>query len=661
MRSSSYRPDIDGLRAIAVLAVVGFHGFPGLIEGGFIGVDIFFVISGYLISNNIFVEINQKSFTFLGFYSRRIKRIFPALILVLIVSIVVGYTVLLIQEYKQFSRYLISASIFTSNLSLLRDSGYFDASAESKPLLHLWSLGVEEQFYLIWPLFIWFIWKVWGRLHHAIFIITLLSLFCNFIQIDRNVAVDFYSPQTRFWELSIGAWLALYGLNHKKILGNISENFFSLAGSLFLAIGFLVIDKRDFYPGFWAIIPVVGTLLIIHAGSKAYINRTLLSNGLLVWLGRISYPLYLWHWPIITFFRIIKGQSLNTPEAMILIGLSLVLAHLTNKYWESPLRFGGYKLIVPILTFMMVAIGFFGVLTLYQGGFPNRKVVANNLLIENDRSNGLRGNLQECSAGDSKYVKCIRTSSSTTEFVVMGDSKAHALFPGLVKTADNSNWTYIGSLSGDHPLMPIISDHPIYRKFGVASTPAVRWVADAQGVKVVLFVMAIRHLFDLQSPVGAERDIASLPNSKNYILAKHALMSAINPIVQQGKIVIFVTDNPTLPYPEDCIFRKTSIHLLNEFLPSQNPKCILTIHQHLLLTKQYRELLYEIKSIYPEQVYVFDTLKYLCDESVGICTHFKNQKLLYAYTDHISNYAAEMLGREINSFLKTLPTSKNTK
>ena len=200
-----YRPDIDGLRALAVLSVVGFHAFPKSIKGGFIGVDVFFVISGYLISAIIFENLKNKSFSFSEFYARRVRRIFPALALVLIACHVFGWFVLLSDEYKQLGRHIAAGSGFVSNMVLWSEAGYFDNSADTKPLLHLWSLGIEEQFYLAWPMLLWLAWKSRINLLGVTVVILLASFYLNVAEVKKDVIGAFYSPITRFWELLVGS------------------------------------------------------------------------------------------------------------------------------------------------------------------------------------------------------------------------------------------------------------------------------------------------------------------------------------------------------------------------------------------------------------------------------------------------------------------------
>ena len=206
---SKYRPDIDGLRAIAVIAVLAFHAFPTFAESGFVGVDIFFVISGYLISTIIVQALEDGTFTFREFYARRIRRILPALNLILIFTYILGWWVLLAEEFKQLSKHILSSVVFVSNFVLRNDLGYFDNSAESKPLLHLWSLAIEEQFYLIWPFLLWVAWKRKFNLLGVAFSLGLLSLILSVVGTHKYPQATFYFPHTRCWELLFGSVLAI--------------------------------------------------------------------------------------------------------------------------------------------------------------------------------------------------------------------------------------------------------------------------------------------------------------------------------------------------------------------------------------------------------------------------------------------------------------------
>lgn len=311
----SYRPDIDGLRAFAVLAVIIYHAFPYSLPGGFVGVDVFFVISGFLISRIMFESLQSGDFSFSDFYARRIKRIFPALIVVLSVSFAFGWFVLFDDEFKQFGNHALRATVFLSNFILWHESGYFDNAAETKPLLHLWSLGIEEQFYIFWPPIAWLIWRFKNVRWQAMCIFLVASFCWNVYQSKNDLTHDFYSPLTRFWELLCGAALA-YRVVTTSGSNNVFNDIWSrsvevrtLVGGLLLCAAIFWIDADKRFPGFWALFPVVGAMLLISGGGVTWTSEVLLANRAAVWLGTISYPLYLWHWPIFSYARIIEGDA----------------------------------------------------------------------------------------------------------------------------------------------------------------------------------------------------------------------------------------------------------------------------------------------------------------------------------------------------------------
>ncbi|MBV5279535.1 MAG: acyltransferase [Campylobacteraceae bacterium] len=394
-----YRPDIDGLRAIAVLSVVAFHAFPNWMRGGFIGVDIFFVISGFLISTIIFENLDKGTFSFFEFYARRIKRIFPALLLVLIACYVFGWFALLADEYKQLGKHIAAGAGFVSNFILWGEAGYFDNTAETKPLLHLWSLGIEEQFYIVWPLLLWFAWKQKFNLLTLTITVALVSFILNFKGVKHDLIATFYSPQTRFWELlcgSILSWVILYKKNAfltlrlhidsllAKIIyrdktendGRTLSNILSFVGLALLTYGFWKIDKNFSFPGKWALLPVLGAVFIILAGAKAWINRKVLSNKIVVWFGLISFPLYLWHWPLLSFARIIESEMSNRTIRISVVLTSIILAWLTYRLIERPIRLGKYSnLKVFILVIFMVVLGIIGYKTYDSDGFKFRVAV----------------------------------------------------------------------------------------------------------------------------------------------------------------------------------------------------------------------------------------------------------------------------------------------
>ena len=382
LKHPKYRPDIDGLRAFAVLSVVGFHVFPDWIRAGVIGVDIFFVISGYLISSIIFENLRRETFSFTEFYIRRINRIFPALLLVMIASYAFGWISMLSDEFQQLGKHIAGGAGFVSNLLLWKESGYFDNSTETKPLLHLWSLGIEEQFYIFWPLLLWLAWKLKFNLLTLTLILASISFGLNIDNIHAKPVATFYLPLTRFWELLAGTFLAyinVYKLTSILIIrfdkknANLLIHLLSYVGFTLILTSMFFITKNTNFPGWWALLPVIGTVLIIAAGPKAQFNYYALSNSALVWIGVISFPLYLWHWPLMSFTRIVEGKELSNINRLTILILSIFLSWLTYELIENKIRkFFNKKLLSSLLIFLMLIVGYIGFNTYKRNGLPFR-------------------------------------------------------------------------------------------------------------------------------------------------------------------------------------------------------------------------------------------------------------------------------------------------
>jgi peptidoglycan/LPS O-acetylase OafA/YrhL len=452
-----YRPDIDGLRAVAVLSVVGYHAFPHWVRGGFAGVDIFFVISGYLISGIILSGLSTNGFRFGTFYSRRIKRIFPALILVLGACFAAGWFVLLPREYEQLGKHIAGGAGFVSNLVLWRESGYFDIAAELKPLLHLWSLGIEEQFYLVWPALVYTAWKIRLKPLYLIVTVLLVSFALNVCKVHADAVATFYSPLARFWELTVGsalAYITLFKKDHiETVLGRIIHTTLrfgsrpafrhagGFVGALLIVVAVFFLSPDRAFPGWWAVLPVGGTFLVIAAGPGAWLSDTVLSSRAMVAVGLISYPLYLWHWPLLSFARILQSGK---DDAVIRTGAVLVsfaLAWVTYRLVERPIRYGGRGLPkVLCLAFLMVIAGLAGFLTFESRGFESRRLGSESSLIRKYASLKYEFKkdaryetcwLNSTEAADRYSDQCLDRGGSEPVVFVWGDSHAARLFPGL--------------------------------------------------------------------------------------------------------------------------------------------------------------------------------------------------------------------------------------
>lgn len=332
----TYRPEVDGLRAIAVLAVILFHAGFGWIGGGFVGVDVFFVISGYLITSILINDLQNQRFSILGFYERRVRRILPALFFIMLVCIPFAWMWMLPGQMRDFSQSLFAVGLFYSNFFFWSEAGYFAPSTETMPLLHTWSLAVEEQFYLVFPVLLLLTWRLGQRfLFLLISVLALASLAASEVGWRADSIANFYLPHTRVWELLAGSLAAL--VVQRRGVGE--NNIFALAGLCAIGFSFFAYQETTPVPSVYALVPVLGTVLIVlFAGANTVVAR-LLSTPVLVGLGLISYSAYLWHQPVFAFARIRLGEDLGPLVYLLLIALSLGLAGLSWRFVERPFRY----------------------------------------------------------------------------------------------------------------------------------------------------------------------------------------------------------------------------------------------------------------------------------------------------------------------------------
>lgn len=443
-----YRPEIDGLRAIAIIPVILFHAGFKIFSGGFVGVDIFFVISGYLITTIIVAELGQGRFSIINFYERRARRILPVLFFVMLSCLPFAWLWLLPQEMKIFSQSLIAVSTFASNVLFWRTSGYFDAAAELNPLLHTWSLAVEEQFYLFFPLLLIFAW----RLSKRWILLTLIIFACVSLigaqwgAINKPTA-NFYLLPTRCWELFVGAFVASYFSNSYKprIRNIVSDQVGSIIGFVLIVYSVFFFDSQTPFPSLYTLAPTIGAALIILFATQQTLVGKLLSNKLFVGVGLISYSAYLWHQPLFAFA---KHRSLDESNKLLMCTLvitSVVLAYFSWKYIETPFRnkkdfsqkqIFAYGLIGSVF---FVAIGITGSFT---DGYANRFLSIAPLL--STRSDDLQ-RVDECfllnaNANAFDLNKCSKkTSGKRFNILLLGDSHAASLYPGLKKYLDGND------------------------------------------------------------------------------------------------------------------------------------------------------------------------------------------------------------------------------
>ncbi|MEK9139851.1 MAG: acyltransferase, partial [Nitrospirota bacterium] len=337
-----YRPEIDGLRAIAVIPIILFHAGFQLFSGGFVGVDVFFVISGYLITTIILAELETGQFSLLKFYERRARRILPALYVVMALCLPFAWLWLMPSDAKEFSNSAMAVLVFASNIFFWQSSDYFDAGSELKPLLHTWSLGVEEQFYVLFPIFLMLAWRL-GRKRIVVLltIVALLSLALAVYEASRKPVATFFLLPTRGWELAMGSLVAFYLEGKERDQFPLAlKQMLSLVGFGLIAVAALTFSKETPFPGLYALVPTVGAGLIIVFGSPETFVGRLLASRVLVGVGLISYSAYLWHQPLLSFAR---HRSLTELGEMVIAGIIVLtfgLAYMTWRYVETPFRRG---------------------------------------------------------------------------------------------------------------------------------------------------------------------------------------------------------------------------------------------------------------------------------------------------------------------------------
>ncbi len=461
-----YRPDIDGLRAVAVLAVLAYHAGIAVVisSGGYVGVDVFFVISGYLISSIVFSEIASSRFSIMGFYQRRIRRIFPALFCMLIVYSVIATIDFLPADLVGFAKSLLAATTSTSNFYFWLHSSYFD-SPLSNPLVHTWSLAVEEQFYIFFPLFLAVVRKCFPeRLRTAVVVLFFASLIASAIMVPLSRNTAFYMPYTRAWELLLGTMLSL-GM-FPRLKSGWKRNLTTLSGASMIGGSIVFYTVNTPFPGLAALPPCIGSALIIGAGeSGSSLVSSVLSWRPVVFVGLISYSLYLWHWPVILLQQMGVLLSMNTTlparyAALIAprhysrgvdVLLSFVVAVISWRFVERPFRAGSLRLsgrpLFALAGAVMMICTVFSCWTIYASGFAGRfsyraEAVASYLdptVGREDRRRGVCFIADEKSLKEFNFNLCLHYSDGEKNYLLLGDSHAASLWKGVATDLPNDN------------------------------------------------------------------------------------------------------------------------------------------------------------------------------------------------------------------------------
>jgi peptidoglycan/LPS O-acetylase OafA/YrhL len=608
-----YREDIDGLRAVAVLLVLMFHAFPNLVTGGFIGVDVFFVISGYLITGIYLREDGSVLKKFGGFYSRRVRRIFPALIVVLYSVFFLGWNTLYATELAQLGLHILGGSGFFLNIIYEYESGYFDTLSSKKILLHLWSLSVEEQFYLIWPLFL-TLGIIFKNHKKILFLLISISFLTCAIASFVNQEFAYYSLVTRFWQIGAGGMLAIYLFEDRS--PTICEKVKTWGTPLlFILVWFsLSIDRQDVYPGYLSIIPVVITLGLLCQFSPGTIYWRLVSAKLMVYIGRISYPLYLWHWPIFAYMEYLDPQFANAEHRVGAIICSFIFSIITYEIIEKNLKKIKSIIVVPTLISLLIIIGYIGLNAFQRKGYEFRE--RNSIYKSSTPQVHVTADCLKLHEEFKKITFCrIDDIDNKVDVVLVGDSHAHQYFSSIAAGYRELGFNLLNI--GWAGRKPLVYENTIQvSEHSREMSDMINKYINLDGVKV--FILAFAQPKDLKEDFN---------NQLQFTVRK--LQSA-------GKKVIYIEDNPNLGYsPVDCI----------GFPPLRPPikeNCILDYRN---LPSSFFDIKEKIHStMRQEGALIYDYSNLLCPG--GVCNLLSGGKLLYEESGYISQDTAKVVMKD---------------
>ncbi len=634
----NYRPDIDGMRALAVTAVVLFHAGFGFLTGGYVGVDVFFVISGYLITSIIYREIDSGRFSFKRFWVRRARRLLPAATLVMLATMAGFLFYYPVSYFKEFGLSLSAQSIFSANIFFWKHSGYFGLAAETKPLLHTWSLSVEEQFYLFFPVLIFLIYKyVRSTLFFVVAFLTLASFFLSIWATYHFPNPAFYLLPTRAWELGVGAIIALR-LTQWRIENPVIVNGVALMGLVAIVFAMLVYSEDTPFPSYTAALPVIGAAALIWSGNQSI---TWLAKGLsfkpIVWIGLISYPLYLWHWPVNVFANWIFFEEKNSVYYLVVLVLPVFLAALTYYLIEHPIRFrkslfGDRFVVVGGVT--STALLFFIGLAAYKWG--NGAIVDPGGVVDNYYKNATEHepNRKECAHegySGGKVVVCEHQGNSakaTPDFFVWGDSHGSALIPGVVHYADAAklNFHYM-TVAGCQPFYNMKRLNQAFCE--KVSDQAIAQIKQSQYKVVFLVGSFVNNLSygrwrALDAPNEYDVSASIREFSQNFKMTVETIQST------GAQVVVFTepprqVENPVSDHMKRALFNKPERTYADR---AGHIERIMPIYELIDAANIEKRL---------------DYTSYFCGEVD--CYHRKNGNSLYKDESHISNYAARQLAQ----------------
>lgn len=638
----NYRSDIDGLRTIAVFVVILNHAGFTFFSGGFVGVDVFFVLSGFLITSIIYPKIVEQNFSIGWFLSRRIKRLMPVLFFIITITMIAFTIVMLPQDLMKFYRSIIWVLLYAGNFFMwIHHGGYFDGNSQEAPLLHTWSLAVEEQYYFVWPIMLIMSIKLFGPKLTSWFSVAIFIALTVFSQWGTEVTVGaaYYLLPTRFFELLLGSCLAIFW-QRLPITGKIVHNLLSIIGLGLIIGSALILTEHSSFPGYNALYPTIGAALLIYS-QKGFINK-LLATRPMVFTGNISYSLYLWHWPIFALMRYMS-IDLTFPIQLLCITITYILSIFSYYYIEQPFRKSRINSFTPVAikfyaipTLVLVLVSMYGI---GQQGYQSRfepKIVEMEHALNTHSSESRKA----CHSAFRDHQRlpvnsCIIGEKSDSNIMkgvfIFGDSHANHIVPfvsELIKDADT--WGQDYTLDRCLPIVGLNWGGSLYKaeRCKERNYKALQHIQD-NGFKYVVMAAS-------WPGIGTNRIFSDVDRVTNNLqktrLFESKLLNSVELIMETGAIPVLVEDTPTLAGKSPkCPIKKL---VFNDSLD-----CDISLEANTFISDAFSK----IKNKYP-QVIIIKPSELYCDK--GTCTMELSGLPLYRDDDHLNEEGAKVLARE---------------
>jgi peptidoglycan/LPS O-acetylase OafA/YrhL len=654
-----YRSEIDGLRALAVIPVILFHAGFELFDGGFVGVDIFFVISGYLITTILIEDIENNKLSLANFYERRARRIFPALFFVMFVTILLFTTFLPPTELRDFFQSIFAVSLFSSNFLFWMESGYFDSEAADKPLLHTWSIAVEEQYYLLFPIFLILAWRFGkNRVFWMIIIMAAISLLLSEWGWRNKPVANFYLAPTRAWELLSGS-IASFILHNKVLQKN---NFLTFFGLFLIVFSIFNYDEKTPFPSLYSLAPVAGTLLIILFADKNLLVTRILSSKPIVTIGLISYSAYLWHHPILVFTNLYFFNGITDIMLIAIVIGVFVLAYFSWKYIENPFRKNVLNRKQFFLISFTIILAFLTLSISYQLNILKLKTTdyywGNHVHELPKKFTGIKIDGVNCSSRD-PFSSCVIGKNSTNQVVIIGDSHARTLTEPAFELASQDRLSFVDMTASSCPFLLKVNIflNGILKEECSESLQERRldYLRELEPSLILMHSRFSYYLHDspFDNTIGG---VEPTPSSKSYGIKgdesfeerrkifSNSLRNTVNELDSIGHSVVIISPVPTNGWhPAKRLLGIMNKYGRNETLEIQDVRSLMSIPKDAVNKRQsdIQIIINEIAEDF-DNVSVFNSLNIFCD--MNRCHAIsENGNILYADRHHLSSDGASYL------------------